>query len=55
MRSRRVSRGAAGSLPDADSATYMASGQDDAIGIQKGRVIFTVGSGNTNFHVHGQS
>jgi alpha-L-rhamnosidase len=45
------------SLPDADAATYVASGQGNAqfVGIQGGRVIFTVGSGNTNFHVRGQS
>jgi alpha-L-rhamnosidase len=45
------------SLPDADSATYVASGQGEAqfVGFQNGRAIFTVGSGSTNFHVRGQS
>ncbi len=45
------------SVPDADSATYVASGQGEAqfVGFQNGRAIFTVGSGSTNFHVRGQS
>jgi Bacterial alpha-L-rhamnosidase C-terminal domain len=45
------------SLPDADAAIYVASGQGDAqfVGLQNGRAIFTVGSGDTNFHVRGQS
>ena len=43
------------SLPDGDAATYVASGNGAAqfVGVQDGRAVFTVGSGQTHFVMHG--